>query len=43
MSLGWPGNLGIPLEQLDKVAGEREVPSLLRLLPSRPRISDGEW
>ena len=36
----------MPLEELDEVAGEREVwASLLRLLPpgTQPRISGGEW
>ncbi|XP_061622105.1 furin (paired basic amino acid cleaving enzyme) a isoform X2 [Phyllopteryx taeniolatus] len=37
-SFGWPGNaLGSPPEELDEVAGEREVwTSLLKLLPPRP-------
>ncbi|TWW75438.1 Patatin-like phospholipase domain-containing protein 2 [Takifugu flavidus] len=38
--------LGIPPDELEEVAGEREVwASLLRLLPpaTRPRISGGEW
>ena len=34
--LAWE-RLGVPLEELDEVAGEREVwASLLRLLPPRP-------
>jgi len=35
MSLGWPGNaLGAPREELEEVAGDRDVwVSLLKLLP----------
>ena len=37
MSLGWPGNASGPPEELEEVAGDRDVwVSLLKLLPPRP-------
>lgn len=43
ISLSW-NPFGVPMEELEEVAGEREVwESLLRLLTLQPRISSSEW
>lgn len=43
ISLSW-NPFGVPMEELEEVAGEREVwESLLRLLTMQPRISSSVW
>lgn len=41
MSLGWPGCLRVPLEELEEVAGEREVWADNVALATQLWMSDG--